>query len=464
MATGVVQASGLRHHDEAVASFKRALSADPKARPPKARLDESVKAAFDEASGGAQPEPAQPEPEAEVPRRVAVYVEADDPAKAEKMARDALGSDYEVVDSEEYSRELREGGLRGPMRFWLRSERLRERLLQAARSANGKTKAAAVILGIVEGGRIQLVVVDASGKVLRDETVALESDDIADSLEPSLSELFPDLGDGEQPEVADEPDVGPDEPGEPFDGGNWGRAFVIARAGFEMGTRGFSYVASPDNSSNLRDYDVAPVPGFGLDAELYPGAMSGIPVVSDLGVEMGFGLSPKVRSSTAEGQAFSSSWTRFEVGGRARLRTGPGAWPLLGLSGTFGLMSYDFEPDDPGAEAVVAELPDVNYRWMRVGVDARSQIADRWSARLGAGYLGTLLGGEVYERFRDPAPVAFELEGGAGVRIWSALEGGIDVTYTRLVYSFAPDTDDLYVASGSLDQYVRARLGFAYAY
>lgn len=464
IAAGIVQASGLVRHDEAVRSFKRALELDPKAAPPEGRMDDKVKAAFDEARGDSAGGSAgdSPEPEAAPPPRVAVYVEADD-GEAEKMTREAVGPDFELVDSTTYAAEIKEGGLRGPMKFWVRSERLRERLLQAAKTANGKTDAEVVVLGIAEGTKIQLLIVDASGKVVHDETAGLGVDAISLAVSPTLRKLFPDLDDEpEEPEESDEPDE-PDEPSEPFDGGDYGRAFIIGRLGFEMGSRSFSYVESEDNTDNLRDYDVTPVAGFGLDAEIYPGAMSDIPVVSDLGLEIGFGLAPSVHSSTEDGQGFSSSWVRFDIGGRARLRTGSGPWPVLGLSGSFGTMSYDFEPDDPAAEPVVEELPGVSYRWLRVGVDGRSQL-DRVSVRLGAGYLGVLLGGDVYDRFRDPEPVAFELEGGAGVQIWQALEGVIDVTYTRLVYTFAPDVNDVYVASGSADNFVRARVGFAYAY
>ncbi|MBW2456502.1 MAG: hypothetical protein JRI68_18435 [Deltaproteobacteria bacterium] len=125
-------------------------------------------------------------------------------------------------------------------------------------------------------------------------------------------------GDGEDEEEEEEEED--DEPFD-FDAHQVGSELFSLEVGAEFGGRSFAY--SDPVTDNLRPYDVFGVPAILLGGELYPGATTGITGLQDVGVSLSYMHAIGLSSQTADGRfLFGTSWNRFHVGLRYRLRFG----------------------------------------------------------------------------------------------------------------------------------------------
>lgn len=193
--------------------------------------------------------------------------------------------------------------------------------------------------------------------------------------------------------------------------------------------------------------------------EAYPLAGTAIPVLRDLGVVASYARAVGLQSATKTGAPIGTTWERFAVGLRFRLRTGGTRAPILGLSGKFGLTGFDYDaPAD-----LARELPAVSYEYLRAGLDARIPIW-RLALLVDAGYLGALSAGTVYDRFRGAKIGGIDLGVGLAVVIAAGFEARAGATYTRYFSAFSPVPGDSYVAGGALDEFLGLHVGAAYAY
>jgi hypothetical protein len=466
VAAGTVLAEGYRKHSAAVKRFRSALEIHKKAKLLKGHRGKRARAAFAEAKKALA---------TDVPKPIAVLIAGKGMLEAREVVVDAVPEPLPLVKKRKYELAVQRVGIRRV--GTLMNKRNEPRLVSLIQRANRAAGAHAAILGKVKGDSIRLLVIDKTGVVL-DTTVPLDFGPVADALRPAIEPLLPASAEPEPEEPAEEEeeeikDEEPDEEEEQeeeeetgdgdFRQRDWGESFFIVQLAFQLNGRFFNYVESPANTPNLRPYDVFPAFGIGLGGDIYPASRMDIPVLSDIGATVHFMTSPRVTAQSDDGLQFVSSWTGFDVGLKARLPTGDAPLPLVAATGTFGLLSFDFEPAGEGAEALTDQLPAVMYRWLRAGLEARSQI-DRFSVTIGGGYIGVLSGGETYDRFRDPSPVGFDIRGAFAVGVVPGLETGVHAEYTRFVYTFSPEPIDAFAASGSLDQYLQLGLGLTYAY
>ena len=100
---------------------------------------------------------------------------------------------------------------------------------------------------------------------------------------------------------------------------------------------------------------------------------------------------------------------------------------------------------------------------MRVGLDARLTVW-RLAFLVGAGYLGVLDAGEVYDRFSAASVGGIDTELTLAVILGSGFETRLGAHYERYFSTFEPEVGDAYVAGGALDQVVGVRLGAAYVF
>ena len=109
------------------------------------------------------------------------------------------------------------------------------------------------------------------------------------------------------------------------------------------GTRSFSYSGAPAGSqATLRSYSMNGAPMFGLQGAVYPLADAHLPVLSDLGVVLGFSQAFALQSSSVDAGTQSTRWVNALAGGRFRLRTGTGHAPILGVTGAYESQSFTF--------------------------------------------------------------------------------------------------------------------------
>lgn len=235
-----------------------------------------------------------------------------------------------------------------------------------------------------------------------------------------------------------------------------GSALFVGEVGVELQGRWFAY--SDGITQNLRPYSVFGAPTVSIAGEVYPMAGSPIPWIGDLGLTLSYARALGLDSATEGGDAIGTTSQRLGVGLRGRRVLGEGAAPILGLSAGFRLVEFSFDaPED-----LAAEVPDVSYALLRLGVDGRVPLGPVAVAAM-LEYLGPLSAGDVYERFKDPTVAGIGL--GVGVIYPTVIEGveaRLWVEYSRFFSAFSPDPGDPYVAGGALDELLGLRLSGAY--
>jgi hypothetical protein len=233
------------------------------------------------------------------------------------------------------------------------------------------------------------------------------------------------------------------------------RASALASVGlsFQAGSRNFSYVDRL--TPTLRPYDLSAAPMAAVDAELYPAARAGMPVLKDLGATVDYAQAFGLASTDSNGTKVNTSWNAFDLGLHQRIPIGSAV--LGGLHGGYGEIAYSFR----GTLPTTAELPGVQYRFVRAGVDARASIGSVSVYAYGS-YLDVLSTGLVGTYFARASVGGVEARLGAAYPLGHGFEAFLEASYTRFFYTLNPQPGDPYVAGGALDQMSHASLGVAY--
>ncbi len=230
--------------------------------------------------------------------------------------------------------------------------------------------------------------------------------------------------------------------------------FLSLTAGMEMGGRSFHY--TDPITDNLRPYQLFGAPSVALAAELYPLSRSTMPVLRDLGITGSYALAFALSSKLEGTETVDTSWSRLQAGVRLRVRTGG---PGFGLSLGFGFVKFGFS----GAEsAPIDELPDVDYSFLRAGLDARMPIARAIVVIASAGYMGVLSSGALDDRFPRSSAGGADLALGASWRALGPVAISLTASYTRFFFTMNPEPGDPYVAGGALDEFLGIQLGASY--
>jgi hypothetical protein len=225
-------------------------------------------------------------------------------------------------------------------------------------------------------------------------------------------------------------------------------AMILAEIGPELGIRNFRY--NQAIVGNLRAYTNNAIAMGSLGVQVYPFATSGTPILRDLGLVGRFGSSLSFSSATRAGdQTTKGTWMRYAVGARARIHTGnqPGA-VLVGVEATYGDSKFNFT----GTGAIVAEVPSVDYKYVRGGVDVRVPFG-ALALLAGAGYRHILSSGGLGEKFPHATIGGVDGHVGGAYQLTSYLDLRATADYVRVFSSLNPRVGDRFVAGGALDQY-----------
>lgn len=237
-----------------------------------------------------------------------------------------------------------------------------------------------------------------------------------------------------------------------------GRILVSVWMGGGVANRRFKYNDAVGYNLAAYRLPVAPMATFGIEA--YPAASSEVPVLRDLGIVAHVSRGFAFDSTTPQGVALETSWTRF--GGDLRQRF---LWPgshRLELGVLVGADASYFGMSAKGT--VPALLPAARTVALRFGLDARVHLGWRVSALAAGGYLLTTSRGEIYGHFRDASVHGVDGALGFAINLGSGFEARLDGRYTRYFASFEPKLGDPYVAGGALDEQLQAGLGVRYAH
>jgi hypothetical protein len=230
---------------------------------------------------------------------------------------------------------------------------------------------------------------------------------------------------------------------------------AVLSAALQGGSRHFSYVDRL--TPTLRPYDLFVAPLVSVGGEIYPFVNSSVPVLNELGATASYARAFGLASEDSGGTKVSTSWQSFGFGLRERLLLGSAF--ILGIDAGFGDTSFEF--DNPVTPA--AQLPSMNYKYIRGGLDGRFVKGDL-SVHAGANYLQVLSTGDFGGLF--PHTSVGGVEGSLGVadQVSSAVEISLDLDYMRFFYNLQPVPGDKYVAGGALDEMATISLGVAYLF
>ena len=242
-----------------------------------------------------------------------------------------------------------------------------------------------------------------------------------------------------------------------------GRELLDVSVSGGAGTRNFAY--SGATSGNLRSYSMNGAPMFGLQGSIYPLADAHLPVLSDLGVVLGFQQAFALQSSAADAGTQSTRWVRALAGGRFRLPTGSGHAPILGLTGAYESEGFTFSSSSAAGSGTVltGAYPSVSYQAVVVSLDARVPLG-RFAILAQGGYLDVLSAGNVASDFPHAKVAGVEGELGAALAIVDGLEARLVADYHRYFYSLGTTPGDTLSASGATDQMWNAQARLAYTF
>jgi hypothetical protein len=216
-------------------------------------------------------------------------------------------------------------------------------------------------------------------------------------------------------------------------------------------TRSFSYV---QNLSGLPDYKLVGALATAVDLTLYPAPLvgRGFPPI---GVTAALDYAPGVRSRVAgSDQKLGTSVHAYRVGVKYRL-----AWSGLSLAPQLAYGAQVFQTADPSPGA-----PDVRYRLVWAGADARWEPGARIAVLANVAYLYPLSTGSLGAAGRFPRVTAngATVEVGAAVGITRGLEVRLTLGLRRFGLAMHARPGDTLVAGGAVDELSWVGLGLAY--
>jgi hypothetical protein len=204
----------------------------------------------------------------------------------------------------------------------------------------------------------------------------------------------------------------------------------------------------------LSPYSVGHAPAIGAFLAWYPAAHFRGGWVSNLGVAASVEYTPGLQSETADGTRYPTTASDYWGGARGRLVFGA-AQAALTLGG--GQQSFIFHSGAMPRQTL-GELPDVQYTYLRAGVDLHVTLPANVSLALGGGYRAVLSAGDSgYLIQQSPTYfphskfTGFDVTAAAGFRFLPVLDARLGVDLRR--YSMTAGTNP-YNVTGATDQYI----------
>jgi hypothetical protein len=243
---------------------------------------------------------------------------------------------------------------------------------------------------------------------------------------------------------------------------------TAALRGFQ---RHFSYI--DDRYNELPNYDLGGAPAIAFDVGVYPfknakGSLSA-GFTGSFEYAVGLGTTYKVPTGSQEG-THGTTALAYALGVRGNYAFGSTLSNIVSAGAEFGAQS--FIVDHPPPVRGNANIPSVEYKFIRPNLHGRFPVMDRLSVLASAGYLMVSSAGEIVSQdyFRGATSSASGLDVGIGAAYEIKLNGKGTIkflelrpmlTFRRYTFKFAPEDTDPYIATGATDDYVGLNLGVA---
>ena len=417
-------------------------------------------------------------------RPIAIYLEGKD---AEDIGGDvvqALPEGLKVVNPNDFKDALAAAGQKGPMGKGLDADKSKAKIAEKVRKAAEASKVYATLIVRVTPApkgqtKVKLVLLETdSDLVALDKEITLpargkkkqadwekeRADLVADAVKEPLGKLVPEpepepVAKEEEPAAKEEPaaeeegkDEKPESPSGPRPKNDPAHSLFEIGAGVDIGFRSLTFDKVP--GSTVRGYSVGGTPGVAVAAELYPLAGS-MNALGDLGITVLYARALALQSAPAGGDKLATTWSRYDVGLRYRIRTGD-RLPIIGIG--VGLGNETFAIDAAGSR-VEGQDPSVSYRFIRAGLDLRVPFGG-FALFGGGNFLAISAGGDVADRFPGTKLSGFDFFLGAGFMIVPGLEARLAGRYRHVSYTFDTNTQ----ATAASESLSGLTIGAAYVF
>ncbi len=244
---------------------------------------------------------------------------------------------------------------------------------------------------------------------------------------------------------------------------------TAALRGFQ---RHFAY--ADDRYNELPNYDLGGAPAIAFDVAVMPfknakGTLSA-GFTGSFEYAVGLGTTYKVPTGDQEG-THGTTALAYALGVRGNYAFGSTLSNIVSAGAEFGAQSFII--DHPPPVRGNANIPSVEYKFIRPNLQGRFPLMDRFSLLASAGYLMVSSAGEIvsptYFRGDTSSASGLDIGIGAAYELKMSGKGALKflelrpmLTFRRYTFKFNPDeTTDPYVASGATDDYIGLNLGVA---
>ena len=303
--------------------------------------------------------------------------------------------------------------------------------------------------------KVELVGLDGS----KPEAAASDGGNGDDASDPSLGS-----GDNDDDDVDLE---GDDDDGEKPSGRTI--PYVAFAAGVELGGRRFRF----DNpqEGNLRPYDAGGVPMIRLGAELTPLAFSTSKAASGWTLTGSYARSTPLDSTATinQGQpnqmavSVPTTWSELNLGAGYRYRYGPADASYVGLMAGYGIHTFTFD-FGPSNDTLENQIPDVQYKFISVGLEGRFAFAGRFAALLSGGTRLVSATGNLGDNFQKTDVLAFGMAAGLAAGITRSIEARLGGRFDQYSHTFTPKDSMEIVADGGTDRFFGVTLSAVFLY
>jgi hypothetical protein len=311
-------------------------------------------------------------------------------------------------------------------------------------------------VGEGETTRVKVELVGSDGK--QPEAAASDGGSGDDQSDPSLDSG--DDGDDSDADIEDDGEEGPSGRSIPY---------VAVGAGVELGGRRFRY----DNpqEGNLRPYDAGGVPMIRLSGELTPLASMSSKAANGWTLTGSYAHSTPLDSTATinQGQSNETSvsvpttWSELDLGLGYRYHYGPRDGSYVGFTTGYGIHTFTFS-FDPTNDTLKNQIPDVQYKFIAIGLDSRFAFAGRFAALLSGGTRLVNATGNLGNNFQKTDVLAFDFGAGLAAGITRTIEARLVGRFDQYNHTFTPKSTMEIVADGGKDRYFGVTLSAVFLY
>ncbi len=208
--------------------------------------------------------------------------------------------------------------------------------------------------------------------------------------------------------------------------------FIVAGLAIESGGRHFRFKSAV---GNLRPYDAFGLPLGLIDVELFPLAFMKTKLLRHLALTGSARYAFPFSSSTGNGGSIDTNWFGFDVGLRAPVFVGDSL--MFSVDVAYNAEKFDFDDGDNNAQiGIGAEVPGVNYRSVRLGLDTRFLISSTLTLMFDAGFNFVTQVGPVEDILGPDTAFGISSQLGVGWQLMRLLELRLTARYSYYGLTF----------------------------